>query len=286
MIQKLFAVRFVTILVSLLPSSSFADSNLRILWWNIAGLINEAQILHTLEDISDDYDVILLGESRRKFINSFFKNSKNRKFSHIHEIEYPDNQSLHIHALSKYPVASIHKEVLDWGTPESKKLWRDKYLKTPYSPRRTLEVIQIKKANELYNLSPVHFLNPWHIVRKKEGLLRTTYAVLYGKNNPLYYQTQTAVQKLISWGITTSPVPYILIGDFNSPTNPMTGAALNYLKKYFKNLMLDNRITYAAQELKIDHAFGNHNVRVIHDEVLFFEGSDHYPIEIEINAHK
>lgn len=271
--------RLLCLLFIFAPTVSLAK-DLRILWWNVQGFSNDKGLVQQkLAEVGSDYDVILLGESKPEIVKDLLKTSLS-VFTHSESLDYPDNAGVAISILSKFLFHKNHDLNLDWGEAGEKANWLKHYANPPYNPRRRLSVFEVNVDGDIFNLAPVHFVNPWPIMIAKDGYFKTALNIYGGGASPLLYQVETTLSFLKQNHFLDSNSAFVLLGDFNAPSDPMPGYVIQKISEYMDDLMLDGSPSFKSPSLKIDHAFGNGGVECWDDQVLPYEGSDHYPIEV------
>lgn len=164
--------------------------------------------------------------------------------------------------------------------------------------------IHVKKESKAYQLFPIHFTQPWNdygrLFRENpisfwpslESKARLLSKITFSHSTPLYYQAENFLQKLKKY-YSLENDPLILIGDFNIPSNfpnshiNLFTSVLNYydkipnLKKSFPTHSVST--DHPSYHLLIDQVFTSSSVEVKEKEILnFIEGSDHYPVSIQV----
>ena len=146
-----------------------------------------------------------------------------------------------------------------------------------------------------YNFVFFHLNNPWMLFKKKDGLLKVGYELLFGKKNPLYNQIlnlRNSLEKDLGQYFQRKNL--VIIGDSNCPRKAKGVTPVCYkLMKDILPIVLDNnkQITFPAKgssvykklpKVKIDHVQTSGHIRSS-SKVLAYVGSDHRAIELTID---
>jgi hypothetical protein len=149
----------------------------------------------------------------------------------------------------------------------------------------------VKKRNKTYNIVAVHLPNPWPLMAKCEGKVKTALKIWKGKNNPNYRQGNILANRY-----SKSSKRTLMIGDFNAPKRqsvkvPIIGNIKVTSHTYKRvsqsmgnSLIKSDRGTGIHQsgsmktQTSIDHAFASKDLKVKMAKIVPFAGSDHLAI--------
>lgn len=274
------------------------SSGLKIVWWNIGcGLetgikkikenpqttaLEENLILLANSPIKPD--VLILGEycpysmstqDQNQLIGSF-KNYYHleRNIPYRKTSEGKVNQRNGFLILSDLDISVLEQETL-FATKDSSKS----------NDNRMYLLFKVQKDGKDFLINPVHLVNPWRELFNEQGIFGVFAELTSGAENKNAVQIANLLEKYNTH--SQAGVPYIIVGDFNSPGRIMgvSGFGYNLLSKSMIPLMHNNDITFVGEGAfpasNIDHAFGV-NTDSTYAKVWPFAGSLHLPIYLVI----
>lgn len=292
------------------------DNKVSILWWNTLGggqlshQIKKTEGISPLDEnlkmiVNSDYspDFIALGEFKESEFEKETLEVISKVYPHSLFVAYSKYQTNSgIKVFSKYPMTAETKQ-LDWTPITSKKEVKEEYRQNwikhhrskPNTFERPMIIIKAKIQEKEFVFIPIHLCNPWPLMRqsfKHAGTAKTALSLIYGTDNPLYYQTMR-LQNHMNKSLISNKIPFILFGDMNTPNvvdppgltpNPFVNISKNmsYLMTENTQHSFPSASTQKHSDILpfvIDHAFSfpETNSKA---KILPLRGSDHYPLLI------
>lgn len=286
-------------------SSVLSQNTLNVIWWNIAcfkgestaspqdGLLNSEIRQLVLKESQND--VLIFGEycpgREKPELTKFL----NQNYSHHAWVPYKPGAGIGIGVFSKVPFSQTTPINLDWvpldGTTVTQERYRTYWLMNESLSsmfERPYSVFTLEKNGQLFEVIPLHILNPWRHYQSLEssdfaGKKRVVSELLFGTDNPNYYQTRRLMNQLRADFGQKAKTKLVAIGDFNFPRSVLFETQGHKLvSNYLNNIMSTNEWTQADHKIKIDHAFASSAIRVRAAKVLKYQGSDHRAILVEV----
>jgi endonuclease/exonuclease/phosphatase family metal-dependent hydrolase len=299
----------VLIILASFAMSAYADIN--VLWWNIGyneyalpSQVNPGQT--NLDDSLQNnhwnkYDIVSLGEFVKNTLNPKSLDSLKADFPYQKVIKYNEAYGKSIYLFSKTPF-ELKVALLDWSNPhkslERQKKYKDREEKK-YGSMATFDRkyirLKTKIAAKEYNFVFYHLNNPWMRYKRKAGMLKLGYELLFGKRNPLYHQLLQLREALKNdLGEDYKQKNLVVMGDSNCPKKAKGLTPICYrLVKKILPLVEDEakEDTFPAEHsiiykklpsVKIDHAQVSKKLKA-ELKVLSLRGSDHKALELRID---
>jgi len=298
-----------------------SSGSLRVFWWNVEkGLTNMTLGNHSLEQNLKALangalspDVIILGEMTSKAISSDTMDELMSVYPYSSFEGYnSESKDLGILSLSKFPFKAFAAIPLDW-TPEGlssveiknyRQHWKELSPKGYRLFTRPYLRLRIDLGENEVDVIAFHGVMPWEAMMKDWGRFSSSIGKIevgltlmdlkLTQRDPLNSQLRNLKKQMQhDFGENLDAGNLVLIGDFNTP---MTVYGVSTLAKIlFKDL---NNVTSEEEVvsfpsrsseihskytgLRIDHAFISKHTELIKSSVLEFQGSDHYPLLLEI----
>lgn len=292
------------------------DSNLKVFWWNLQRgwtnrrLEQQKKIRYLEENLlalirsTASPDVLMLGEFNEKVLESKVLREIKNKYPYYQYHPYsPTYDKLGIGFFSRYQIEEDRAHPLDWVSPYQteeeqrayKEEWWDFFNPAERVFERTYLRFTVKLPNDQsVNLIPVHLLNPWFGVMRRnkgwtglswEGKIRSIGEITEGTANPLMNQVENLILQMLQ---DVSEKPRIMMGDFNVPYSFLAIETYGYkrLHAYMDDAFPNHEATFPSSAsgdfippVKIDHSFYK-DVSVVNSKVLTMKGSDHYPLYV------
>ena len=304
---------------SMLSRMNDAQSGLRVLWWNIGkGISSQKQKavlgyspldrnLQALPESSAGPDVLILGEYLPTYLEPETLEYLTKAYPYRARYSYAQSrigQAREIGVFSRLPfVSQIVSEGLDFapmgGTVAEQEAYRQKWSKGSLARQqewvRSYQRLEFTTSRGKVSLVPVHFSQPWALIREVDGSLTVGTEMLLANNHPIANQIVRVMDLLAkdlgpSWWKSS----VVILGDFNLPRriygvepaaltvfNQWTRDAL-YWRKSFSFPAISDPDSQSVPPFRIDQAWGTPSTRVEDAEVLQIRGSDHYPIWVSI----
>lgn len=287
-------------------------AGIRVLWWNIEEGKTNSRLkgspldanLSALAARPNRPHVIALGEFRQSTLSPKTRGLLRDRYDSVflpYNGNHPDfgvmvfaRRGL---GLEPSPVASI-----DWApigvqneaaASRYRKWWMLRYQKADNFTRQVSSLRVTHEGQDLY-LVPFHALQPWSamrdIVGKALGTLWTVFHLTVGRRNPLMFQaTRLRLWLQAQFGPKLDQKPFLLFGDFNATRgSPVESLFASLMKRAFRrhspsfpSASADTRKSYPP--IQIDHAFVSRGVRVLGAAVAQLQGSDHYPVFLNVS---
>ncbi len=296
-------------------------NGLKVFWWNIRnggelakarfeeakklnlpGAVNELDLnITSLVNSPGAPEVLLLAEYDSQTLSS----TTERLLSILYPFQeyqvynsYRSDRGIQVY--SKYPFNTA-SSLLDWSplyqSNEKQLAFKRKWRKSidpkiDESYERLFSEIKISKNGEQWILCPVHLMNNWLSISEKIGKKKAGLVLVFGDDNPHYYQVQRLMDEKIAPIISRLEKPHlILVGDFNLP-NQVYDMVPRSFGRILSSLNVSRQMNFTfpavssdmtgTKRLTIDHAF--HSAELITRDIarLPLTGSDHYPIEFQI----
>jgi hypothetical protein len=290
---------------------------LSVIWWNVGGanflperkkaFYSTDKLNKSLEEIIKELnpDLIFLGEYKDDFIPSL-----NAQYPYIANFPYNTNVlcplSIAVYSKEKFE-ADYNINALTLGTDGS---LLSEYKIDPCAVRSFVS-IKLIKNHKNYELLPIHTVMPWHYLKDTGisagvgilGDMEVGYEILFGKENALYKQLQTFMDLYQRKKEATKISKYAhynstIFGDFNTPEESVhvQSAPFDLLKTIFvpAKRESDSQIySYpvpgtaesGVPSMQIDHVLSdkkNQGGEAASYRILFKEGSDHFPVYMEL----
>ena len=292
------------------------ENKISILWWNtlgggqlshqikkIEGISPLDENLKTIANSANSPDIIAFGEFKETEFDKETLEVLLKTYPHNIFVKYSEFQiDSGIKVFSKHPLTFESKQ-LDWvpiaAKKEVKQNYRNEWIKIHKNKPKTFErpmiMVKAQIGEKEFVFIPIHLCNPWPLIRKSfkhAGTAKTALSLIYGTDNPLYYQTKR-LQYQMNANLISKNIPFLLFGDMNTPNlveppgltpNPFINISknLSYIMTENKQHSFPSASTDKHSDilpLVIDHAFSfpETNSKA---KVLPLRGSDHYPLLI------
>ncbi len=274
---------------------------LKVLWWNL-GCRDSSKVRQNLRALvnqkdSVSPDVLILGEYcanklRDKKTGLLDLLLDEYPFSHRITEYTPFHNGNGMRVFSKFELTNVRKQIVSPGgwmsRMHKKKCARGKKQTSEFQNRRYAFPIlkfNVRAGGKTYRLAGAHAPNPWVVMAKCIGKLRTGWHIVYGKSNPNYRYAQAVTADF------KNKNQAIVIGDFNTPKVKkvgffhFVGKAYQLLQRLLgTSIVRSNKPTAFGSfgGIPIDHAFASDDLRVRFAERIELAGSDHIPIYIVV----
>jgi hypothetical protein len=301
-----------------------APNELKVFWWNIReggawgrqmqstaiqhgnrNAENPLEVnLKTLAASATRPDVIVLGEYVEDSLTDETETALSRAYPYQEYFAYNPLRDMGLQVYSRYAI-DAKVERLDWtpfpSTPQEqasfKNAWKeklnpeaDKYYDRPFVD------LKIKKSGFVWHIVPAHILNNWLSLAAQLGTQQAGLVLLFGNENPHYYQVRRLMKEKIEPLLAQSQRDHssvVVVGDFNLPDS-LYGITPRAYRVCLKNLseVRQSEFTFPAvtadnadfHRMAIDHAFYNHFTQEVQSARPVLTGSDHYPLEVIFRA--
>lgn len=290
-------------------------SGARVFFWNVGwGHHNtDGSLDHNLIELAGSVarpDLMLLAEFKYTCISDQTKRTLDYHYPHRAFLKYDPTSEVGIAVFSTRPFTKSESEMLDWapkGHPESARMdyvksWKDA---TPNEVRfwdRSYSKLMFKIKGKIFNVVPLHLLEPWLAYNVRYGFWGVASSFLNGDNNPLRHQIVSVRDKLKrDFGNNFNDSPLLVIGDLNAP-DKFAGLPSKIHKEMmagFESIMPSfpmSQSTFPAISsdsaqsppfdtisVTIDHALINSKLQWKGRAVLHLKGSDHYALYIVLD---
>lgn len=236
-------------------------------------------------------EILILGEYVPYSIERGTERFLESTYRHSQFIPYnPKEPEFGIRVLSKEKPTDVITNSLGFAplhmTPNAAKDFQEKYTEGWVGDPFEKTYLQMKfgKGNDSFTIVPVHLMQPWQQIMKEKGVIAIGKDLLFGTENPNWYQVNRLTDKVLANAPSTN---VFVFGDFNFPRTVARIQTVGYkhMTSLFDNLFGHSVSTFPSDKIalmQLDHAFKTRGSTKVKVDVPRVRGSDHYPIRLRI----